>query len=95
LLVYFSRFSKGIKTADDIDDLQNRKIKPCGDLIQNQLAIGLSRLEKSIIEQYKQIHIKITLSNLVTASPINSSLRDFFGTNPLSQMMDQTNALNT
>jgi DNA-directed RNA polymerase beta subunit len=41
-----------------IDDLQNRKIKPCGDLIQNQLAIGLSRLEKSIIEQYKQIHIK-------------------------------------
>jgi DNA-directed RNA polymerase beta subunit len=46
-----------IETADDIDDLQNRKIKPCGDLIQNQLAIGLSRLEKSI-EQYKQIHIK-------------------------------------
>jgi DNA-directed RNA polymerase subunit beta len=67
-----------IETADDIDDLQNRKIKPCGDLIQNQLAIGLSRLEKSI-EQYKQIHIKkITLSNLVTASPINSSLRDFW-----------------
>jgi DNA-directed RNA polymerase subunit beta len=71
--------ARGIETADDIDDLQNRKIKPCGDLIQNQLAIGLSRLEKSIIEQYKQIHIKkITLSNLVTASPINSSLRDFW-----------------
>jgi DNA-directed RNA polymerase beta subunit len=60
LLVYFSGFSKR-NSADDIDDLQNRKIKPCGDLIQNQLAIGLS-LEKSIIEQYKQIHIKkITL----------------------------------
>jgi DNA-directed RNA polymerase beta subunit len=35
--------SLGEETADDIDDLQNRKIKPCGDLIQNQLAIGLSR----------------------------------------------------
>jgi DNA-directed RNA polymerase beta subunit len=55
LLVYFSGFSK-LRTADDDD--QNRKIKPCGDLIQNQLAIGLSRLKKSIIEQYKQIHIK-------------------------------------
>jgi DNA-directed RNA polymerase subunit beta len=69
--------------------LQNRKIKPCGDLIQNQLAIGLSRLEKSILNNTNR-QKKITLSNLVTASPINSSLRDFFGTNPLSQMMDQT-----
>lgn len=86
--------AKGTEMADDIDDLQNRKIKPCGELIQNQLAIGLSRLEKSIIEQYKQIpYKKIILSNLLSASPINSSLRDFFGTNPLSQMMDQTNAL--
>ena len=85
---------KGIETSDDIDDLQNRKIKPCGELIQNQLASGLNRLEKLIIEQYKQMPYKtFTLSNLLTAVPINSSLREFFGTNPLSQMMDQTNAL--
>jgi DNA-directed RNA polymerase beta subunit len=48
------------------------------ELIQNQLAIGLSRLEKSILNNTSKSHIKITLSNLVTASPINSSLRDFW-----------------
>jgi DNA-directed RNA polymerase beta subunit len=41
--------ARELKTADDIDDLQNRKIKPCGDLIQNQLAIGLSRLENQLL----------------------------------------------
>nr|YP_009538398.1 beta subunit of RNA polymerase [Capsosiphon fulvescens]AWX64087.1 beta subunit of RNA polymerase [Capsosiphon fulvescens] len=84
----------GNRNPDDIDDLKNRKVKPCGELIQMQFQLGLSRLEKHIFEQYKQIpYKKLVLGNILNSTAMNSSLREFFGTNPLSQLMDQTNAL--
>jgi|TARA_B110000444_G_C18847900_1_gene603300 DNA-directed RNA polymerase subunit beta len=80
--------------GDDIDHLGNRRIRSVGELLQNQVRIGLSRLERIVRERMaicepKQLRVNV----LVNPKPLVASIREFFGSNPLSQFMDQTNPL--
>nr|AOC61621.1 beta subunit of RNA polymerase [Gloeotilopsis planctonica] len=85
---------QGVTVSDDIDDLKNRQINSSGKLIQLQLATGLIRFEKIIREKLKKNQVNaVDFSNLFTLKPINQCFREFFGSSPLSQLMDQTNAL--
>ena len=85
--------SYGIGKVDDIDNLKNRRIRTAGELVQNQFGIGLLRLEKIIREKLKQQQTKLSIGSLINTKPINGALREFFGSSPLSQFMDQTNPL--
>jgi DNA-directed RNA polymerase subunit beta len=79
---------------DDIDHLGNRRIRSVGELIQNQIRIGLNRLERIAQERMaicEQKYLRVNV--LVNPKPVVSSIREFFGSNPLSQFMDQTNPL--
>ena len=79
---------------DDIDHLGNRRIRSVGELLQNQIRIGLSRLERIAQERMsicEQKYLRVNV--LVNPKPLVSSIREFFGSNPLSQFMDQTNPL--
>jgi DNA-directed RNA polymerase subunit beta len=79
---------------DDIDHLGNRRIRSVGELLQNQIRIGLSRLERIVQERMiicEQKYLRVNV--LVNPKPLVSSIREFFGSNPLSQFMDQTNPL--
>nr|YP_010338736.1 RNA polymerase beta subunit [Glaucosphaera vacuolata]UNJ18686.1 RNA polymerase beta subunit [Glaucosphaera vacuolata] len=81
-------------TPDDIDHLGNRRIRSVGELLQNQVRIGINRLEKIIKERMIICDIdSLSLSNLVNPKPLISSVREFFGSSQLSQFMDQTNPL--
>jgi len=88
---YLIKLAYGQGTLDDIDDLKNKRVRASGELIQNQLGTGFIRLEKMIAEKlHKPL---ITVRNLITTKPVNGALREFFGSSPLSQFMDQTNPL--
>ena len=79
---------------DDIDHLGNRRIRSVGELLQNQIRVGLSRLERIAQERMsicEQKYLRVNV--LVNPKPLVSSIREFFGSNPLSQFMDQTNPL--
>ena len=79
---------------DDIDHLGNRRVRSVGELLQNQIRIGLSRLERIAQERMsicEQKYLRVNV--LVNPKPLVSSIREFFGSNPLSQFMDQTNPL--
>ena len=79
---------------DDIDHLGNRRIRSVGELLQNQIRIGLNRLERIAQERMticEQKYVKVNI--LVNPKPLIASVREFFGSNPLSQFMDQTNPL--
>ena len=79
---------------DDIDHLGNRRIRSVGELLQNQIRIGLNRLERIAQERMvicEQKYLRVNV--LVNPKPLISSIREFFGSNPLSQFMDQTNPL--
>jgi DNA-directed RNA polymerase beta subunit len=90
---YLLKLEHGLGTLDDIDDLKNRRVRASGELIQNQLGTGFIRLEKMIREKLKKPRKKLTVRNLITTKPVNGALREFFGSSPLSQFMDQTNPL--
>lgn len=81
------------KNFDDIDHLQNRRVRTSGEIIQNQLNLGLIRLEKRLIEKLKKSKGPVKLHHLFTSRPINSVFKEFFGSNPLSQFLDQANPL--
>jgi DNA-directed RNA polymerase subunit beta len=86
------RFAPAIE--DDIDHLGNRRITSVGELLQNQIRIGLNRLERIAQERMTICEQKyLRVNALVNAKPLVSSIREFFGSNPLSQFMDQTNPL--
>ena len=86
------RFAPTIE--DDIDHLGNRRIRSVGELLQNQIRIGLNRLERIAQERMTICEQKyLRVNALVNAKPLVSSIREFFGSNPLSQFMDQTNPL--
>jgi DNA-directed RNA polymerase subunit beta len=86
------RFAPAIE--DDIDHLGNRRIRSVGELLQNQIRIGLNRLERIAQERMTICEQKyLRVNALVNAKPLVSSIREFFGSNPLSQFMDQTNPL--
>ena len=85
---------QNIGTFDDIDHLGNRRVRSVGELLQNQIRVGLNRLERIIRERMMICDLdSLSLSNLVNPKPLMASIREFFGSSQLSQFMDQTNPL--
>nr|YP_009394131.1 RNA polymerase b-subunit [Rhodomela confervoides]ARW62693.1 RNA polymerase b-subunit [Rhodomela confervoides] len=85
---------QNIGTFDDIDHLGNRRVRSVGELLQNQVRIGINRLERIIRERMVVCDLdSLSLSNLVNPKPLIASIREFFGSSQLSQFMDQTNPL--
>jgi DNA-directed RNA polymerase subunit beta len=79
---------------DDIDHFGNRRIRSVGELIQNQIRIGLSRMERVVRERMTTQDVEaITPQTLINIRPVVASIKEFFGTSQLSQFMDQTNPL--
>jgi DNA-directed RNA polymerase subunit beta len=84
----------GIGHIDDIDHLGNRRLRSVGELLQNQLRVGLSRLERVIKERMSIQDMDLaTPSNLINIRPVTAAIKEFFGSSQLSQFMDQTNPL--
>ncbi len=78
--------------TDDIDHFGNRRLRTVGELIQNQLRIGLGRLERTVRDRMTTQDIEaITPQTLINIRPVSAALKEFFGTSQLSQFMDQTN----
>ncbi len=91
---YLLALSHGVGTRDDIDHLGNRRLRSVGELLINQLRIGFARMDKIVKEKMTTQDIdSVTPQSLVNIRPIVSAIRDFFGSSPLSQFMDQTNPL--
>jgi DNA-directed RNA polymerase subunit beta len=81
-------------SSDDIDDFQNRRIRSVGELIQNQVRIGLSRMERVVRERMSTQDVEaITPQTLINLRPVVSAIKEFFGASQLSQFMDQNNPL--
>ena len=84
----------GIGTTDDIDHLGNRRIRSVGELLQNQMRVGLTRLERVVRERMGvQDMDGVMPSNLINIRPVTAAIKEFFGSSQLSQFMDQTNPL--
>ena len=93
---YLCGLGHAIGTVDDIDHLGNRRIRSVGELLQNQFRIGFSRMERVIRErmatQAQDMDV-VTPQALINIRPVVASIKEFFGSSPLSQFMDQTNPL--
>jgi DNA-directed RNA polymerase subunit beta len=80
--------------TDDIDHFGNRRIRPVGELIQNQIRVGFSRMERVVRERMTTQDVEaITPQTLINIRPVVASIKEFFGSSQLSQFMDQTNPL--
>ena len=80
--------------TDDIDHFGNRRLRTVGELIQNQIRVGLSRMERVVRERMTtQDAESITPTSLINVRPVSAAIREFFGTSQLSQFMDQNNSL--
>ena len=93
---YINNLAYGIGTTDDIDHLGNRRIRSVGELLQNQFRIGFSRMERVIRERMNlqtQEMDSVTPQSLINIRPVFAAIKEFFGSSPLSQFMDQTNPL--
>ncbi len=91
---YLLCLSHDVGTTDDIDHLGNRRLRCVGELLQNQLRIGLSRMDKIVKERMNiQDNESLSPQNLINIRPIVTAIREFFGSSPLSQFMDQANPL--
>ena len=93
---YINNLCYGVGNTDDIDHLGNRRIRSVGELLQNQFRIGFSRMERVIRERMTiqaQDTDVITPQALVNIRPVVAAIKEFFGSSPLSQFMDQTNPL--
>lgn len=85
---------QNVGAFDDIDHLGNRRVRSVGELLQNQVRIGVTRLERIIRERMIICELdSLSLSNLINPKPLIASVREFFGSSQLSQFMDQTNPL--
>jgi DNA-directed RNA polymerase subunit beta len=92
-VVRLHRGDAGYET-DDIDHFGNRRLRTVGELIQNQVRIGLSRMERVVRERMTTQDVEaITPQTLINIRPVVASIKEFFGTSQLSQFMDQTNPL--
>ncbi len=88
------RVNNGVGSTDDIDHLGNRRVRPVGELVQNQMRVGLLRMERMVRERMTLIDPEsATPQALVNIRPVVASVREFFGGSQLSQFMDQTNPL--
>ena len=91
---YLNCLANGVGTADDIDHLGNRRLRCVGELLQNQFRIGFSRMERVIRERMTIQDLDIvTPQSLINIRPVTAAIKEFFGSSPLSQFMDQTNPL--
>ena len=91
---YLNCLACGIGEADDIDHLGNRRVRCVGELLQNQFRIGFSRMERVIRERMTLQDLDIvTPQSLINIRPVTAAIKEFFGSSPLSQFMDQTNPL--
>jgi DNA-directed RNA polymerase subunit beta len=93
---YMNCLAQGLGLTDDIDHLGNRRIRCVGELLQNQFRIGFSRLERVIRERMTlqaQDLEQLTPHSLINIRPVVAAIKEFFGSSPLSQFMDQTNPL--
>ncbi len=91
---YLFCLSHDVGNTDDIDHLGNRRLRCVGELLQNQLRIGLSRMDKIVKERMTvQDSETLTPQTLVNIRPVVTAIREFFGSSPLSQFMDQNNPL--
>ena len=93
---YLLGLDHGIGTTDEIDHLGNRRVRSVGELLQNQFRIGFSRMERVIRERMtlqNQENGEITPQSLVNIRPVVAAIKEFIGSSPLSQFMDQNNPL--
>ena len=93
---YLNGLDHGIGVTDDIDHLGNRRIRSVGELLQNQFRIGFSRMERVIRERMTlqaQDMNETTPQSLINIRPVVAAIKEFFGSSPLSQFMDQNNPL--
>ena len=91
---YMNALAHGLVNKDDIDHLGNRRLRCVGELLQNQFRIGFSRMERVIRERMTIQDLDIvTPQSLINIRPVTAAIKEFFGSSPLSQFMDQTNPL--
>ena len=91
---YMNALANGLATRDDIDHLGNRRLRCVGELLQNQFRIGFSRMERVIRERMTIQDLDVvTPQSLINIRPVTAAIKEFFGSSPLSQFMDQTNPL--
>ncbi|MBQ4572404.1 MAG: DNA-directed RNA polymerase subunit beta [Clostridia bacterium] len=93
---YLNGLASGVGVTDDIDHLGNRRIRSVGELLQNQFRIGFARMERVVKERMTlqgQEPDKVTPVALINIRPVMAAIKEFFGSSPLSQFMDQTNPL--
>ena len=93
-IIYLNGLAHNVGTPDDIDHLGNRRLRCVGELIQNQFRIGFSRMERVIRERMTIQDLDVvTPQSLINIRPVTAAIKEFFGSSPLSQFMDQTNPL--
>jgi len=84
----------GIGMIDDIDHLGNRRVRPVGELVENQFRVGLVRMERAIRERMSLHEVETLMPHdLINTKPVSAAIKEFFGSSQLSQFMDQTNPL--
>ena len=94
IIKYLINLINSSATVDDIDHLSNRRVKTVGEQLANQFSIGLARMSRTIRERMNvRDNETFNPTDLINAKTISSVINSFFGTNPLSQFMDQTNPL--
>ncbi|MCQ2148481.1 MAG: DNA-directed RNA polymerase subunit beta, partial [Bacteroidales bacterium] len=94
IIKYLVELANSKAVVDDIDHLSNRRVRTVGEQLANQFAIGLARMSRTIRERMNVRDNEVfTPTDLINAKTISSVINSFFGTNPLSQFMDQTNPL--
>ena len=91
---YLNCLAFGVGAPDDIDHLGNRRLRCVGELLQNQFRIGFTRMERVIRERMTIQDLEVvTPQSLINIRPVTAAIKEFFGSSPLSQFMDQTNPL--
>ena len=94
ILKYLHGLKDGIGEVDDIDNLGNRRVRSVGELMENQVRVGLLRMERAIRERMSSVEIDTYMPHdLINSKPAQAAVREFFGSSQLSQFMDQTNPL--
>ncbi len=94
ILAYLHGLKDGKGEVDDIDNLGNRRVRSVGELMENQVRVGLLRMERAIRERMSSVEIDTFMPHdLINSKPAQAAVREFFGSSQLSQFMDQTNPL--
>lgn len=94
VMKYLAQLQRKQMEIDDIDHLGNRRVRSVGELLQNQVRIGLAEMERTARERMNVVDLENLLpQNLINAKPLVTAIKDFFGRSQLSQFMDETNPL--